>query len=325
MYPWQSEQWRRVVSMHQAGRFPHALLLRGPRGIGKNDFANYTGAALVCEEPPFDAGPCGQCRGCRVLRADSHPDLFRVSPPVEKQLIGIDQVRALIASMSLTPQFAGQKVIIVSPAESMTVSAANSLLKTLEEPPGPAVFLLVSHRSARLPVTIRSRCQFIDFPLPDVATARTWLSQALAPDHEHDAALRLSLAGGAPLSALASGGNDEDGQRADVLAAVTGLVNGGEHPVAAALRWRRTGASAVLRWLLLLSSDLIRVKLCPDYQRFAQLEQTQTVTRLANNLDTLRLFRIYDNCLFAQRAMEESYNLNEQLLLEGIAIDWVTP
>ncbi|EWH03862.1 hypothetical protein Q427_00810 [Halomonas sp. BC04] len=86
--PWQSERWRRFLSQYQSGRLPHALLLSGPRGVGKQQFAEALIARLLCVTPGQAA--CGHCHGCHMLAAGYHPDLLRVSPEEGKRQIRID-------------------------------------------------------------------------------------------------------------------------------------------------------------------------------------------------------------------------------------------
>ena len=170
--PWHDPQWRRMERSIRSGRVPHALLLRGASGRGKAMFAGRLAALLLCGS---DAAPCGECASCRLCAAGSHPDRIDVGLAPDRREIVVDQIRALIDSVSLTARFGRWKVVIVDPAGAMNRHAANTLLKTLEEPPGAAVFILVSSNHAQLFPTIRSRCQRIDFPVADRDIALKWL------------------------------------------------------------------------------------------------------------------------------------------------------
>ncbi len=139
--------------------------------------------------------------------AGAHPDHFHVTCEVNpntdklRREIIVEQVRTLIASLDLTTSFSPRKVAVVDPAERLNHHAANALLKTLEEPAGEAVLLLVSHRPSRLPATIRSRCQRIVIPPPEPDDAVQWLVERDAAD-EASARAALALAGGSPGLAL---------------------------------------------------------------------------------------------------------------------------
>ena len=196
-------------------RLPHALLIHGARGTGKLALAERIAQLLLCESPARK--PCGSCEGCRWFAAGSHPDFRRIEPeslmkePVadedapEKErktkpsiVIKVEQVRELTDFLNLRSHRGGRRVTIIHPAEDMYLpNAANALLKALEEPPGSAMFILVSHRPARLLPTIRSRCVALAVPIPPQADAQRWLeSQGVK-----DAQRWLAYAGGAPLRA----------------------------------------------------------------------------------------------------------------------------
>ena len=225
----QQETWSRLAGL--AARSPHALLLHGPQGIGKLELAERFAQFMLCEAAGKREEPCGKCDGCRWFLAGHHPDMRFVEPETiarrpagesgeggEKSKakpsaeIKIDQVRGLADFVNLASHRGGKRIVLVHPAEAMNVPAANALLKSLEEPPASAMFLLVSHRAARLLPTVRSRCVPIPVPLPAPDAARAWLEK----QGIRSAARRLAFAGGAPLRALedANGGR---GERADQI------------------------------------------------------------------------------------------------------------
>ena len=163
-------------------------------------------AGLLCEDSAAEA--CGTCRSCRLLASGAHPDRFAVIPAEDKRIITVEAVRILIAQMTLTTTISPRKVALVAPAEAMNVNAANALLKTLEEPLGQAVIILLSHDPSRLPATIRSRCQLVAVHAPATTQAVDWLvsSQGIDPD---SAALALEASAGSPLRAAALAGSGD--------------------------------------------------------------------------------------------------------------------
>jgi DNA polymerase-3 subunit delta' len=192
------------------------MLIHGMQGVGKLALAERIAQFLLCEAAS-GAKPCGRCDGCRWYLAGSHPDFRRLEPeslakapefeedaaPAKKTAkpsteIKIEQIRGITDFLNLRSHRGRLRVALIHPAEDMTLSAANSLLKGLEEPPAGAMFLLVSHRPAQLPATIRSRCVAIPVPVPSREVALKWLSGQGIQGAER----WLAYAGGAPLRAL---------------------------------------------------------------------------------------------------------------------------
>jgi DNA polymerase III subunit delta' len=212
MHPWNEsllEAFRQRLE-----RLPHALLVHGARGTGKLALAERMAQLLLCESQAKK--PCGACDGCRWFLAGSHPDLRRVEPeslmkevPVDEDapekekkgkasiVIKVEQVRELADFLNLRSHRGARRVTIVHPAEDMYPNAANALLKGLEEPPSGAIFILVSHRPARLLPTIRSRCVALGVAIPPHDVALPWLEA----QGVKDAGRWLAYAGGAPLRA----------------------------------------------------------------------------------------------------------------------------
>lgn len=230
-FPWLQESWSRVLAGRE--RLHHAVLIHGPAGIGKTEFARALARALLCEAPGHDGAPCGACASCNWIDQGNHPDLRELSPasadeapdgpegapgagsgagagadagararPSSKASrdIRIDQVRALERFTSVGGHRGGRLVVILDPADALNAAAANALLKTLEEPSARTQFLLVTHRPDSLPATVRSRCLALALPGPDAGQAATWLAAQAGVD-EARATGWLAAAGGSPLRA----------------------------------------------------------------------------------------------------------------------------
>jgi len=172
-----------------ANRVAHAYLFEGPNGCGRRTTALALVAGPLAVAAPVAGDACGACPSCRKLAAGHHPDLHLLEPLPDKRDIVIDQVRELQQVLSLRPYEASRKACLIHPAERMTVGAANSLLKTLEEPPGHAVIILLASQSDLLLPTVRSRCQHLRFsPLDDQTVA------AVLKAHGMDLELAAKLA-----------------------------------------------------------------------------------------------------------------------------------
>jgi len=197
----------------------HAYLFSGDAGIGKRMTAFALAAAMNCREPGPDGG-CGVCPSCRKVAALSHPDVHVMAADGEE--IKIDQIRQIQASLSLKAFEGIKKVLIMDGAEAMNVPAANAFLKTLEEPPGDTLIILVCSMPQSLLPTIRSRCQEIRFlPLP-----RHTLAQALITKRglgESDALFLAALAQGSLGRGLEMDVETERAKREDIMSLWTGL------------------------------------------------------------------------------------------------------
>lgn len=300
--PWHEPQWLRIERSIRSGRMPHALVLRGASGNGKAMFASRLAAVLLCGS---SAPPCETCESCRLCAAGSHPDLSEVKLEPDRREIVIEQIRDLIHSVGLTARFGRYKVVIVNPADLMNRHAANTLLKTLEEPPGATVFVLVSSNHARLLPTIRSRCQSIDFPLADSGIALEWLRGKVP---EPDTA--LALAHGAPIRAveMSSGGLIE--VRSGLERDLDALLAGGD-PVAVAARWKDLGRVAVSQWLADILAERLRTSVLGGVGPGRRSVETGYFPRLLSMLD---------RCLEVRGGVLARSNANEQLALERLAL-----
>jgi DNA polymerase III subunit gamma/tau len=161
-------QWDEVVGQEhvknvlrpalERGRIGHAYLFSGPRGVGKTTTARLIAMTVNCEASGIK--PCGQCESCKSVIAGRHPDVLEVDAASNNS---VDDVRDLREKVALQPMRGSKKVYILDEAHMMSKSAFNALLKTLEEPPSHAVFVLATTEPERLPPTILSRCQHYRF------------------------------------------------------------------------------------------------------------------------------------------------------------------
>jgi DNA polymerase-3 subunit delta' len=181
------------------GRLGHALLFTGPEGVGKKSTALALAQALNCEHPQAQEA-CGVCVSCRKIMDLHHPDVQLIVP--DGQFIKIDQIREQVQhQVLLNPMEGNVKVYIIDAADSMTVEAANSLLKILEEPPGFVVLVLVATQPFLLLDTIRSRCQEVRFNPVEADVLASWAAQRLELGTA-EAMTLARLSGGRPAEVL---------------------------------------------------------------------------------------------------------------------------
>lgn len=172
MYPWLEPTITQLCDRAQRQKLHHALLLQGAQGIGKTNSAQFLGRYLLCSRPKNN-NPCNECQSCLLLTAGNHPDFYEI---ISDKQIGVDSIREAIRKLSGSSQLSGAKVLVIHAAHTMTESSANALLKTLEEPTKNTFLLLLTHKPERLLATIRSRCEKVLLPSPNIETCSNWLS-----------------------------------------------------------------------------------------------------------------------------------------------------
>lgn len=262
--PWQQRLFERASAMRAAGRLPHALLICGPEQLGKRGLAEALAQSLLCVTPKPAGEACGACAACSMFGArfqrdpietrpdetpahpaghPGHPDARFVgfalneksSPKKMYQELVIDQIRELSAWLALTPSSERGKVALIEPAHAMNAAASNALLKTLEEPIPGRYLILVSDQPARLPATIRSRCQRLEMKLPPREEALSWMrGQGIAEMRAIDA-LDANL--GHPGLAMAELRDGGAALRSDVCKDLAALSAGRTRATAVAQAW----------------------------------------------------------------------------------------
>jgi DNA polymerase-3 subunit delta' len=255
IYPWLDGHWSFFMRRINDDRLAHALLIQGPSGCGKNALADAMAARLLCCES--EAQACGKCRSCKLLEGQAHPDYFRLHPEDDSVVIKVDQVRDMIGKLDLTTSISFRKVALIQPADAMNGASANALLKSLEEPSGDTVLILVTDNPGSLPVTIRSRCQTISVSQPGDEVALEWLKDSSGrPAGEVSEALQA--AGGSPLRAahyLASPELDAYKQVRDGLSILLG------RPAAVSMfshQLNQLNPVDLWRWLSMCTGDVIK-------------------------------------------------------------------
>lgn len=318
LLPWHRTQWQNLLARLRAGNLPHALLLSGPAGIGKNQFAALFVHTLLCDTGLSLGKPCGQCQSCLLYAAGNHPDQRIASLLESSKVIGVDQVREVCQYLAHTSQYGGHKAVIITPAEQMNMNAANSLLKTLEEPSTGSLILLVSDRPGRLPATILSRCQHLNFTIPGREEAVEWLRERIGADM--DPALLLSLAEGAPLRALELAQGNAFPERARIMQELEKLAQGIDSPTGIAEQFLKIGAQQTLYWMYNWVADMIRHLSCGGESHMVNRDMQEKLVKIARGVTLLGLHRYLMQLSEALRLIEGQ--ANPQLLMENVVMDW---
>ena len=320
LLPWHKEQWEKIIQTRLNNRMPHALLFSGPRGVGKTQFARYLASSIFCFSPVNDFIPCGKCKSCELFVAGNHPDICLIEPEEEGKQIKVDQIRDLIDFINLKSQYEGYKIAIINPADAMNRSSANTLLKTLEEPPEQSILILLGHRPNLLPVTIRSRCQQIQFNSVYAEPARSWLAERI--ENRQPADELLIMASGAPLAALEMIENNDIEKMKMVVSDLETLQLLKDDPVRIAEKWNKCGAARIFQWLLQLMGDLVRLKSSSGHVRHYQSGEYPGLQRLTNRLDLYKLMLCHDLLLKNYSMCMGQISYNTQALLEDFIIFW---
>jgi DNA polymerase-3 subunit delta' len=311
--PWHESIWTTIT--RDVSRLPHALLLHGQTGLGKESFALRLAQFLLCLERKDAADACGRCQSCSLFRVGNHPDFLRVSPLEDSSVIAVDQVRGVSEFLSLKGHTSPHKVVILSPAQAMNVNAANSLLKALEEPPPRSLIMLVATHLSRVPVTIRSRCVRIPFYAPPSVEALRWLTGRAPTSTALE--LRLREAGGAPITALSAASGGGEDYRPQLLSDIASIAARKADPVKCAERWKSIGSDRCLEWLYRLFVDAARQQ--------APTADRRTITKIPGinesfSISFIDLFIFLD--IISSIKNQLKTGVDETLALEDLMIRW---
>ncbi len=255
---WFSAATAEVNSAFAAGRLAHGLLIHEDPGAGGLELARWIAQRVNCDQP---GAPCGECQNCKWASANQHPDITLLRPEEDSEYIKVEAVRALIADLALTAHGRGYKIAILEPADTLYPNAANSLLKTLEEPPARTLLMLVTSQPSRLLPTLRSRCSRLRLTGPGRTQAAAFLAKARGAGPWEDA---LAATGAGPFALLDADAAALADLRADTLRTLRDIGSGNLQPPAVADKWARgelaTRLACVESWVTerILESTSIR-------------------------------------------------------------------
>ncbi len=311
-HPWNQGHWARLTLDRE--RLPHALLLHGPKGIGKRQLALDLAQWLLCDAPGRD-GACGHCGACGWFVQGNHPDFRLVEQKTEEggektgragRPITVSEVREVTDFLSLSAHRGGWRGVVIAPAEAMNAAAANALLKTLEEPPPRVLLMLVAHRPRRLPATILSRCRKLAMASPSAEAATDWLkAQGLAEVEDS-----LREAGGAPLLALEYSGPDRHERRRRFVEALAQPAGQDWSELASGMQ---TNLDEAWSWMMRWVCDLVAAGASAPLRYFP--EHGGMLHALGSRAGQDQVWGLYQELMAAARWLH--HPLNAQLLLES--------
>ena len=311
------------ISLLQAalgnGRLAHAYLFYGEPKIGKLMTAVRLAQTLNCEQPPQTKAQdsCGCCRSCLQIAARTHPDFFVIEPDPKAATpqIKIEQVRELEQQLVYRPLIGERKICLIDDADRLTIGAANALLKTLEEPPGHSLFILITSRLHALPITIRSRCQALRFTTP----ARTQVEAALILKRElppADARFLAVFTDGRIGEALTVDVTEVRARQQECLTLVKPerLASSSTILSASESLAKTDRGEETLAWLARWIRDLVIVMVGGDQDQILHLDQLADLRRYAQRADVDILLALLND--IERTEQQATRNLNVQMALE---------
>lgn len=322
IYPWQQPNWQRISAQFAAGRYPHAILCQGTAGLGKHVFAQHLAAKILCD--PQREYACGVCRSCRLWLAGSHPDYYTVMPEESGKAIKVSQIRTLTSALSQTAQCGGFQVVVLHPAEAMNAASSNALLKTLEEPQGCVVFILVAHQLATIPATILSRCQRLRFACPPQAAGLSWLLAQQVTADTNQVTLALRLASGAPLRAqtLLSSSDETRTLRCALPESLLCLLEQRITVSEVVESLLKHETVKVLHLLFSLAFDLLRLCLRLPESSLVNQDTIKQLHKLSDKVNLTALAEWLPKCLQTRHRLQTLPGINVQLALEALLVRW---
>jgi DNA polymerase-3 subunit delta' len=305
------------------GRLAHAYLFHGEAHIGKSLTAMQLAQALNCERPSAvnEQDSCGLCRSCLQIAARTHPDYVVIEPDQEAAtpLIKIEQVRDIEQQFIYRPLIGERKICLIEDADRLTIGAANALLKTLEEPPGHGLFILISSRPHALPITIRSRCQSLRFtpPAQTQVEAALIVKREIPPVEARFLALftqgRIGEALTLDITALRARQREcLDLVSPAAMKSITAILTTAES-LAKADRGAET-----LNWLGRWIRDLVIVLVGGDRDHLLHLDQADQLHRYAQQADADLLLDLLDE--IEHKEQQATRHLNVHMALETVLL-----
>lgn len=361
----QAEAQRRLQRFIARERTPHAYIFQGPDGVGKERLAREFARQLLCANPVRREFPateaasvgveslsdgCGQCEDCRLVSADSHPDLQLIYRQLNRHHpdatvrgrtgleLGIDVIRHfLISAVGLTPSRGRARVFLIREAHLMNVEAQNALLKTLEEPPGPSYLILLTSAVDRLLATTLSRCQLVRFGALPVEFVHQLLTKATPALSPAEAEWYAALAGGSIGRAMECVGQDLHRINETVIESLTRPSTAGRSIVDAwddlrdrlAARLRKTDSEITdteatrraLKTIFLLTAtwqaDLLRA--ASGLPPLVNRARTVEASRQAGATGVGPIIRRMARIVYAERALD--HNVHPQLCVEVLSAE----
>jgi DNA polymerase-3 subunit delta' len=322
--PWQTPQWTQLMQQKKADQLAHAYIVQGDQGLGKRLFVEKFAIALLClNKESTDA--CGECTVCKMAISGSLPDLLIVEPEEGSRDIKIDQIRLLSNFVNKSSHAGSGKVLILDKAHNLNNSAANALLKTLEEPTSTTFIFLVTDLPGALSATIRSRCQRLQFSIASTEKSSQWLLEQLSSESDNSA-LAVTFAS-KPLLAFTEGSKGGVEGFSAMIHILSTLLNSTTELRPAVSQTSKIGELLSIGYLIEVSTILIKDLLTESEPRSASTEINGLSSRLrksgieSRSLN-VKLLNYQQELVKGRHQLMSGSNPNPQLIMESLLWQW---
>jgi len=312
LYPWLKSYAKKLNRYIENDRLPSGLLVESDGEIGLNLIEHFAGT-LYCNNKN-NGQACGDCSPCKMFKAGSYPDFFKIEPEDDSTSIKIEAIRKVIESIALASQFEVPRLVVISPAQAMTLGASNSLLKTLEEPSDNTSLVLLVDKFSSVSATIRSRCQQISINKIDTELVKDWLAEQGCETAEE----YLSIANNMPLVALRMWQEKALILRDDLLKSFTELFLAESSPIEFASKCVSLKTQPITTWIASWLTDLIKIKQDVEKEYLSNKNSHANLKILAERLELVDLYGLSDK--LKQLIRLQSGQINQQLSFENFAI-----
>ncbi len=309
LYPWQQDVWQQWQQLIATDRLPHAILCAMPDGMGRDVLVQYFSDTLLCLTQGTE--PCGFCHSCGLVESGNHPDLHWIRPEVEGKSISVDQIRQCNLWALESSQFNAKRMIIIEPAEKMTESAANALLKTLEAPPKNCQFVLLANSPHHLLPTIRSRCQVWQQPEISSEVIEAWLGET---EKLKVSKQSITLNGYLPLAVKSFYQDKKQAAHQQLLSYFDACVNSSFCHTSEVVKSLIKLDDEGLCWLSYLLSDIQKRQL-GIITDWVHCDEKEIIERLAIRIPANTIYKQYLSLNALRQQLNAHSGLNKELLL----------
>lgn len=314
------ELMKNLINSVQRGVSSHAYIFEGAQGLFKHEAARLFAAAITCKNPA--AAPCGSCLSCRQTKENSNPDIIYIEKPDDKKTIGVDPIRALNDDVAVRPFASEKKVYIINEGDLLTAEAQNAFLKTLEEPPEYAVFIIIVENSSVLLQTVLSRAALITFPPVSDEAVKKYILEKY-PEHKDRADFIAKYSGGIPAAAdkIIADENFEALRNAslDKLAALLSSNKLHAFDIQKFMDENKDDADKILDFWISFLRDILVIQ-CSAPNKVINTDKADRLTAAAGKCDPRTVTAAADELLHTKELLRRFVNLKAAALAAALKI-----
>lgn len=296
-----------IESVH-SGQSSHAYIFEGEKGLGTLESARLFAASLTCSNTSIS--PCGTCHTCTLTKADTNPDIIYVRPQKDKKSIGADDMRALTDDVAVKPFSSARKVYIIEDGNLMTEQAQNTFLKTFEEPPEYAVFIILIDNSSVLLPTILSRFTLVRFPAVSDEAVSRYISRKY-PEEGERLPFLVKYCEGVPLRAdLVINDTEFDALRNTAFEKVFSLASGDKREAFVIQKFfeeNKERAGQILDFWLSFMRDAILIQLGAQ-DKILNVDKKNILKNFSARVNSDVILMLYDRIITAEKMLKRYVN-----------------